>query len=120
MSKTILIADDLKDVRDILKMAVSSDYPNLFEADSGNQAIRILGEQYIDLVILDFSMPNGNGLDVLRSSSSFKNPDVKFIVLSDYCQNIEGDPMIKNVEAVIDKPFSGTSLLEVIKRALNE
>ena len=62
----ILIVDDAKLNRDILKEILGDTY-NYLEAENGNQAIEMIGENIgIDLMLLDINMPQMNGFEVLE------------------------------------------------------
>ena len=62
----ILIADDAKFNRDILKEFLGETYDYL-EAENGNQVIQMIGENIgIDLMLLDINMPQMNGFEVLE------------------------------------------------------
>ena len=62
----ILIVDDAKFNRDILKEILGETYHYL-EAENGNQAIQMIGENPgIDLMLLDINMPQRNGFEVLE------------------------------------------------------
>ena len=62
----ILIVDDSKFNRDILKEILGEKY-NYLEAENGNQAIQMIGENIgIDLMLLDINMPQMNGFEVLK------------------------------------------------------
>ena len=61
-----LIGDDEKFNRDILKEILGDTY-NYLEAENGNQAIQMIGENIgIDLMLLDINMPQMNGFEVLE------------------------------------------------------
>ena len=62
----ILIVDDSELNRDILKEILGETY-NYLEAENGNQAIQMIGENIgIDLMLLDINMPQMNGFEVLE------------------------------------------------------
>ncbi len=62
----ILIVDDAKFNRDILKEFLGETYDYL-EAENGNQAIQMIGENIgIDLMLLDINMPQMDGFEVLE------------------------------------------------------
>ena len=64
--QTILIVDDAEFNRDILKEFLGETY-NYLEAENGNQAIQIMGENPgIDLMLLDINMPQRDGFEVLK------------------------------------------------------
>ena len=62
----ILIVDDSKLNREILKEILGETY-NYLEAENGNQAIQMIGENIgINLMLLDINMPQMNGFEVLK------------------------------------------------------
>lgn len=62
----ILIVDDSELNMDILKEILGETY-NYLEAENGNQAIQMIGENIgIDLMLLDINMPQMNGFEVLE------------------------------------------------------
>ena len=62
----ILIVDDAKLNRDILKEILGETY-NYLEAENGNQAIQMTADNPgIDLMLLDINMPQMNGFEVLK------------------------------------------------------
>lgn len=64
--KTILIIDDEKMTHIILKAMLKDDY-NLIFADNAQQGIDFLGENAINLVLLDIQMPDISGIELLES-----------------------------------------------------
>ena len=81
----ILIADDHAIVRAGLK-AFIADQPDMevvFEASTGADAIAAIRGQDFDVVLLDISMPNKNGIDTLRSLRSLR-PTLPIVILSVY------------------------------------
>ena len=77
----ILIVDDAEFNRVILKEILGETY-NYLEAENGNQAIQMIGENIgIDLMLLDINMPKMNGLEVLKALKDRKSK-VKVLVLT--------------------------------------
>ena len=62
---TILIVDDDVGVRESFEAVLAKDY-ELLVATQGAEALRILGTQDVNLVLLDIRMPGMNGIEVLR------------------------------------------------------
>lgn len=66
--RRILVVDDHTVVRrgamDIIASALER--PSFLEASSASEALRVLESQNCDLVVLDISLPDGNGLDLLE------------------------------------------------------
>ena len=81
----ILIAEDHKTVRAGLKMIIDAeaDMKVVGEADNGREAIRLARELQPDVVLMDISMPQINGLEAalqLRTAA----PDIKILTLTRY------------------------------------
>lgn len=79
----ILIAEDHETVREGLKMIVDAqnDLEVIAEAGDGREAVRLAGELKPDIVLMDVSMPELNGL---LASAKLKRiqPDIKILTLT--------------------------------------
>lgn len=66
MKKVVLIVDDSKLARMMLRAIVSDNFPGWYvsEASTGTEALAILKEVRTDFVLLDYNMPGLNGLEV--------------------------------------------------------
>jgi DNA-binding response OmpR family regulator len=62
----LLIVDDLADNRAILSRRFQRRGFEIVEADCGREALRLIGEQDFDVVLLDIMMPDLDGTQVLR------------------------------------------------------
>ena len=81
----LLIADDHKIVRAGLAqfIAEQGDIEVTAEAESGDEVISLVRQQEFDVVLLDISMPNKNGIDTLRILRQSK-PDLPVLMLSGF------------------------------------
>ena len=79
----LMIVDDHLLIRAGMKLLLknTSAYTVTAEAESGEEALRLLAEQPIDLVIMDISMPGMGGLACIREIRA-RYPAVKILVLS--------------------------------------
>lgn len=81
----ILIADDHAIVREGLKQ-ILADIPEMVvagEAATGQQVLEMIRKEEFDLVLLDITMPGGNGLETLKQLKKEK-PDLPVLMLSMY------------------------------------
>ncbi|MCP4137216.1 MAG: response regulator transcription factor [bacterium] len=79
----IIIADDHVIVRAGLKQ-ILSDYPNMAvvdDVDTGQELIEKVRHSVYDIVLLDISMPDRNGLEILKQLK-IENPAVPILILS--------------------------------------
>ncbi len=83
MSIKILLADDHKIIRDGLRHFLESEKEMevLAETDNGRDAVRLAGELKPDVVILDVSMPDMNGIEAARQIHN-QQPKTKVMALS--------------------------------------
>jgi two-component system, NarL family, invasion response regulator UvrY len=83
----ILIADDHEIVRAGLRqfIAIEDDMEVSGEAESGSQAIDLARERDFDVVLLDISMPDKNGVDTLKSLKHMR-PKLPVLMLSAYAE----------------------------------
>jgi two-component system response regulator NreC len=83
MSIRIILADDHKIIRDGLRTLLESDAEMevVAEADNGRKAIKRAGEFMPDVVIMDITMPDMNGIDATRDIVR-EVPGAKVIALS--------------------------------------
>lgn len=83
MSKTLLLVDDHKIIRDGLKLYFEDDpnYTVASEASDGQEALDILSSAQFDLVITDINMPNMDGITLSRAIKE-QYPDQKIMALT--------------------------------------
>lgn len=80
----ILIADDAMFMRKVIKRALSQGgYDNFVEAGDGVEAVEKYKENQPDLMLLDITMPERSGLEVLNEVLAF-NRNAKVIMCSQW------------------------------------
>lgn len=75
----ILICDDEKDIVNALKIYLSDSQYQFFEAYNGKQALEIIDNNEIHLVLLDIMMPVMDGIETLTELRRFSNIPVIFL-----------------------------------------
>nr|WP_041580213.1 response regulator [Bacillus sp. 1NLA3E] len=87
MNKTVLIIDDSTFMRNMLKNVLSeSNYLVISEASNGNDAISLYQEFNPDIVLLDITLPDINGIDVLKKLIKI-NSEAKIVMCSSMGQS---------------------------------
>ena len=67
MAIKILIVDDDPDIRDVLKLTLSEENYEIFEARDGEEALSIIkGQKVPDLVLLDLILPKLSGFEIME------------------------------------------------------
>lgn len=120
--RRILLADDEPDIREISRIALET--VGEFEVevcDSGGELLRRLPEFKPDLVIIDFLMPDMEGLELLRAVRLVPGYEATPVVF--LTGVIRGDDLetlgASDAEEVILKPFDPMTLAERINRVWN-
>jgi CheY-like chemotaxis protein len=113
---TILIVEDDQMLREILSLFLK-DYYSIAIAANGKEAIQILQQQKIHLVLTDFNMPIMDGAQLcLQMTECF--PEIPFIIMS---ANKRGRIFAKTITApFIEKPFYPEAIIQLIRRLLAE
>ncbi len=116
---TILIADDLSFMRMIQKEILNEHgYTVVGEASDGRQAVEKYQTLRPDLVVLDITMPNMNGLDAMRRIFEI-DPHARVIMCSALGQqHLIVEAIRAGVRDFIVKPFKPERILSAIEKAL--
>jgi len=118
----ILLVDDEKNVRFTLGKALKNHNHEVFDASDGNEALKILKQCRIDLVITDIIMPNREGLETIQEIR-MNWPDVKVIAMSGggRVRNAEFLKVAKKMGAdvVLKKPFSMNAFTDEVRKLLD-
>ena len=117
MEKTILIADDNKEIVDLLKIYAQKEGYQYICAYDGEQALKFFKERNPSLILLDIMMPKINGFDVCKQIRQTSN--VPIIIIS---AKAEEQERILGLDIGADdyviKPFSPREVLMRVKTVL--
>lgn len=114
---TVLIVDDEADIVNALKIYLSSEGYTLLEAYTGKQALQILQENDVDLILLDIMMPEMDGITVTSKVREISN--VPIIILS--AKSEDSDKVLGlNIGAddYITKPFNPAEVIARVRSQL--
>lgn len=118
--KTILIAEDEINIRNLLSYLLTNEGYNVIQASNGEEALKKAFEEKPDLLLLDIMMPKKNGYEVasiLRDQPEFRN--IPIIMLT--ARGGELDQKMgyaTGADDYIVKPFEPSELIETIKKYL--
>jgi len=118
MQFTILIVDDEKNIRDGLAEAFGMEGYAPLTASDGQEAMQLLEEQYIDLVITDLKMPKVSGMELLQHIKR-RWQNVPVIIITAHGDISEAvSAMQFGALEFITKPLDLEHLLKLTKNAL--
>jgi two-component system response regulator HupR/HoxA len=114
---TVLVVDDEPRVLDALEAILAADF-RVLRAESGDDALRILGADDVSVIITDQRMPGMTGVELLRRSQEV-TPDAVRVVLTAYT---DVDSLMEAINTgriyhFVPKPWDPNELLVVVRRA---
>ncbi len=105
MAYTILVADDEKEIRDLLRLYLEKDGYQVLEAKDGLAAVSLLEQEEIDMALLDIMMPKLDGYKVLKQIR--ENSNIPVMILS--AKNQDSDKILGldlGADDYLSKPFN--------------
>jgi CheY-like chemotaxis protein len=114
---SVLVVDDEPDVRASLCDCLASSGHNYLEAASGNSAIEILMTQRVDVVLSDWRMPNGTGLELLSWIKSVDPQHPPVLLMTGVADVSTPEALDLGVEDILMKPFSCEAVLAAVDKA---
>jgi len=120
MDKVLLVEDDLKFQR-ILRARLQK-YKDKFEivlANNGTEAIKVLQQSSISVVITDIQMPKVDGLELLAHIKE-KHPKIPCFVMTAYGTAKTKETLSKNSLRIFNKPFRIDDLADDVIQALQQ
>ena len=108
--KKILIVEDEKEIRNILKVYLLTAGYEVAEAADGEEAMRIFYEKPFDLVVLDIMLPKKDGWSICREIKEYSSVPVIIITARDN-ENDEVFGFEIGADDYITKPFSNKVFL---------
>jgi CheY-like chemotaxis protein len=119
---SVLIVDDVFNVRNMIRgMLKKMGFNEFMEAEDGYQAIELISNQVVDLILCDWNMPKMNGIDLLkmvRNNPAFQN--LPFIMVTgEVSEHTVAEAAETEVDAYIVKPFSvgqlGSKITDILR-----
>ncbi len=110
----VLVVDDEKLIRDVIKEYASLEKFEVFEAENGIEALDVIADNDIDVIVLDIMMPKMDGYTFFQELK--KEHNIPTIILS--ARNDEYDKLLGfdlGVDDYLTKPFSPKELIARIK-----
>ena len=118
MSKSILIIDDDKRLRELLEDYLKEKKYKIYLCDDFSSANEILQYFLFDLVIIDRMMPSGDGIDLIKIIKENKNiPVIMLTALGESENRIQG--LQYGADDYLSKPFEPEELYLRIKKLLS-
>ncbi len=114
--RRILVVDDIEPQRELCARELRDEGYDVDVAATGEEAVRVLSESEPDLVILDMSLPDMGGLEVL-GSMLHRRPDLPVVINSAY-DSYRDSFMAWAATAYLTKSSNLTELKATVRRIL--
>ncbi len=120
VKQVILVVDDEEGLREGLSRLLEGEGYAIVAAETGEEALQILKQSHIDLVLTDMRMPGMSGIDLLKKIRESYG-ELGVIILTGYGQ-IESYIEAMNFGAIeyVSKPFKVNELKFIVNKVLTE
>jgi two-component system chemotaxis response regulator CheY len=119
MGKNVLLIDDSSTMRKIIGRSLRQagiEFENIYEAADGVEALSLLEEKQVDIILSDINMPNMDGITFLREKASrdhLKKIPV-LMISTETGEDIMGEAKSLGAVGSIKKPFTPDKVNEVL------
>jgi signal transduction histidine kinase len=115
----VLVVDDDLGPRESMRMILKPLH-NVYTAEDGVTALRMIEECPIDLVTLDLKMPGMQGIDVLKEIKKH-NPQIEVIIVTGFGTLKSATEAMKyGVKGYITKPYNLTEITSIVEKAIEQ
>jgi CheY-like chemotaxis protein len=116
--RTILVAEDDKDLREIIADVLRMHGAHILEAENGEVALGLYLANAVDLVVSDIRMPNGDGITFLAGVRRQTTPKKPFVFLSGYSDLSLAEATRLGAQGMFAKPFDVAELVTAISNLM--
>src|SRR5437879_1799279 len=117
MQHTILVVDDDRKIVDLIRIYLEKERYQVIIASDGSQALKLARQKQLSLIILDWMLPDIDGLDVCRILRA--ECDIPIIMLT--ARSTEDDTLLGlnlGADDYLTKPFSPRELVARVRVVL--
>src|ERR1700733_1874059 len=116
-NRSILLIDDEPQIRKVLRTSLRAHGADVMDLQSGEEALDLLRERTVDLILLDMNMPGMGGLETCRAIRN--GWDVPIIIVSVRDSDRDKvEALDAGADDFVSKPFSTDELMARIRAAL--
>jgi CheY-like chemotaxis protein len=118
--ETVLIVEDEEVLRSFSSEMLKDLGYNVLMASDGEEALVVFQEnlEVIDLVVSDMVMPKKSGIELFNDLKQIK-PEVKFILVTGYCLEEAEGHILRDMEAILMKPYTTEKIAALIRKSLD-
>ncbi|MBD3226426.1 MAG: response regulator [Caldithrix sp.] len=120
VTRNILVVDDEEEVRETLQNVLQNMNYKPFVASDGKEALEVIKNNDIDVVLSDLYMPNMDGIELLKRVKSFNNKMVFLMITAHPTIETAVEAIKKGAYDYLTKPFHIEEVRLKINRALEK
>lgn len=118
-TETILVVDDDQSIRDIVRQIMERAGYNILTAENGAEALKLLNQNSIGLVITDVRMPEISGVELMEIIKEKFDTDV--IVMTGFAEDFTYEKIMKRgASDFLKKPMNPNELLVRVQHVLTD
>jgi two-component system chemotaxis response regulator CheY len=119
----VLIVDDSSTMRKIVRRTLGQagiNADNILEAGDGSEALSMVSNHSVDLILCDINMPNMNGLEFLDKLVNLEPAKSIPVVMitTEGCENVVETAKTKGAKGFIKKPFTSEQAEQIIRQVV--
>lgn len=121
MPKKILVVEDNLDTRELIHLHLTTEGYTVVAASNGREGLYLAGAEHPDLIITDISMPEIDGLELvrqLRTQSEFKS--LPILVLTAFGLDQMDQAIKAGANRALNKPVHFDGLIDDVREMLSE
>ncbi len=123
MAYNVLIVDDSQTMRKVILKAVALsgfDLGDCWEAGDGREAINILADHWVDLILTDLHMPGMNGLEMLREiqKDEIHRQVPVVLITTEGSENRIQEAWALGIKGYIQKPFHPEAIRDILTQIM--
>lgn len=123
MAYNVLIVDDSQTMRKVILKAVTLsgfDLGDCWEAGDGREAISILANHWVDLILTDLHMPGMNGLEMLREiqKDEIHRQVPVVLITTEGSENRIQEALALGIKGYIPKPFHPEAIRDILTQIM--
>ena len=115
--KTVLVIDDSIVIRKMVEIALEDGDYNIVTSSSGKDGLTLLDDENPDIVIVDMTLPDMSGIDLLKTVKASKGIPVIMLSGKDAPQQVE-NAKNEGADDFLPKPFRDDDLIEKVKNLI--
>ena len=118
--KTILCCDDEREICDLIAEEMEGVGYRVLRAYSGSEAVQVLSQTKVDLILSDIHMPDGDGYWLLQQVRE-NNPVLPVVfMVTGYCEYSANELTQRGAQGLFHKPVDIDTLIDAVRSHLRE